>query len=136
MWPKPFNTALLIVCNRWAWLAFLLGFLALLLIGCTTATQSEEPIELVFWHGVNPPANRVVLQRLVDRFNARHPQIHVQALYVGQPDQQLPKILAAVVGNAAPDLLWYNPTITGQFVDLGACVPSMIGGKALPTGTK
>lgn len=123
MWLKPFNTAPLIVCNRRGWFVLLLIFLVLLLIGCTTATPSAKPIELVFWHGVNPPPNRVVLQRLVDRFNARHPQIHVQALYVGQPDQQLPKILAAVVGNAAPDLLWYNPTITGQFVDLGALRP-------------
>lgn len=56
----------------------------------------------------------------MDRFNQAHPQIQVESIYVGQPDQQLPKILAAVVGNAPPDLLWYNPTITGQLVELGA----------------
>lgn len=78
----------------------------------------------------------MILQRLVDRFNARHPQIHVQALYVGQPDQQLPKILAAVVGNAAPDLLWYNPTITGQFVDLGALRPLDDWWQTSPTAIK
>ncbi len=39
---------------------------------------------------------------------------------MGQPDQQIPKILAAVVGNAVPDLLWYNSTLTGRLVELDA----------------
>ncbi|ATS17467.1 ABC transporter substrate-binding protein [Thermostichus lividus] len=122
MWPKPSSTARLIDSNRRWLLLGLLALLSILLVGCS-APRASDRLEITFWHGVNPPANRVVLQRLVDRFNAQHPQIHVQALYVGQPDQQLPKILAAVVGDAAPDLLWYNPTITGQFVDLGALRP-------------
>jgi multiple sugar transport system substrate-binding protein len=47
----------------------------------------------------------------------------VESLYVGQSDQQLPKILAAIVGNAAPDLLWYSPLLTGQLVELEALRP-------------
>jgi len=31
--------------------------------------------------------------------------------------------LAAVVGNASPDLLWFNATITGQLVELDAIRP-------------
>jgi multiple sugar transport system substrate-binding protein len=61
-----------------------------------------------------------VLQKLVDRFNQQHPKIQVESLYVGQGDQQMPKILAAVVGNAAPDMLWFAPMITGQLVELNA----------------
>ncbi|RUS99209.1 sugar transporter [Dulcicalothrix desertica PCC 7102] len=75
------------------------------------------------WQGVNPPPNRDVLQKLVDKFNKTHPDIQVESLYVGQQDQQMPKILAAVVGNAPPDLLWYNPTIGGQLVELNALIP-------------
>ncbi len=71
-------------------------------------------VHLTLWHGVNPPSNRDVLQELVDRFNREHPDIQVESLYVGQEDQQTPKILASVVGNAPPDMLWFNPTITGQ----------------------
>lgn len=104
--------------GRWLrWLG--LGLLCLMLWGCGAAPKSDV-IHLTFWQGVNPPPNREVLQKLVDRFNQAHPQIQVESIYVGQPDQQLPKILAAVVGNAPPDLLWYNPTITGQLVELGA----------------
>lgn len=91
-----------------------------LLWGCSSP---PDRVHLTLWHGVNPPSNRLVLQRLIDKFNQSQSQIFVESLYVGQPDQQIPKILAAVVGNASPDLLWYNPTITGRLVELEAIQP-------------
>lgn len=100
----------------------IVGLLALggcqVLHGSPKATAGVTRITL--WQGVNPPPNRDVLQALVDRFNREHPDIQVESLYVGQAEQQLPKILAAVVGNAPPDLLWFNATITGQLVELDA----------------
>jgi multiple sugar transport system substrate-binding protein len=99
----------------------------LVLPGCTpighNISQATAPLQLTLWQGVNPPPNRDVLQKLVDRFNQSHPQIQVESLYIGQPDQQMPKILAAVVGNAPPDLLWFNPTLTGQLIELEAIRP-------------
>lgn len=97
----------------------------LIVAGCQIQGTPEDTgvIHLTLWHGVNPPPNRDVLQELVDQFNQEHPQVQVEALYVGQADQQMPKILSSVVGNAPPDLLWFNPTITGQLVDLGAIRP-------------
>jgi multiple sugar transport system substrate-binding protein len=85
--------------------------------------KADKVIHLTLWQGVNPPPNRDILQKLVDKFNLTHPNIQVESLYVGQQDQQMPKILSAVVGNAPPDLLWYNPTISGQLVELGAILP-------------
>jgi multiple sugar transport system substrate-binding protein len=85
--------------------------------------QNTGVTHLTLWQGVNPPPNRDVLQKLVDKFNQRHPDIQVESLYVGQGDQQMPKILSAVVGNAPPNLLWFAPTITGQLVELGALKP-------------
>ncbi|MFN3360211.1 MAG: ABC transporter substrate-binding protein [Pseudanabaenaceae cyanobacterium] len=101
------------------WLALL--FLLLLCSGCGQVKSS--PVHITLWHGVNPPSNREILQRLVDKFNQSQKEVIVDAIYVGQPDQQMPKILAAVVGNAPPDLLWYNPTITGRLVELDAIQP-------------
>jgi multiple sugar transport system substrate-binding protein len=107
-------------------------FLLLLLIGILTITGCQSPpentakdkvIHLTFWHGVNPPPNRDVVQKLVDKFNQTHKSIQVESLYVGQQDEQMPKILSAVVGNAPPDLLWYTATISGQLVDLDAVIP-------------
>ncbi|OKH47950.1 ABC transporter substrate-binding protein [Calothrix sp. HK-06] len=97
-----------------------------LITGCqapSNTSSNNAVIRLTLWQGVNPPPNRDVLQKLVDKFNQTHPDIQVESLYVGQQDQQMPKILAAVVGNAPPDLLWYNPTIGGQLVELNALIP-------------
>ncbi|MEB3217274.1 MAG: ABC transporter substrate-binding protein [Nostocales cyanobacterium 94392] len=93
--------------------------------GCQSSSTSGQNnvTHLTLWQGVNPPSNRDVLQKLVDKFNQNHPNIQVESLYVGQPDQQMPKILAAVVGNAPPDLLWFNPTIAGQLIELDALAP-------------
>lgn len=94
--------------------------------GCQISPNTEISTgvtKVTLWHGVNPPSNRDVLQVLVDRFNREHPDIQVESLYVGQAEQQLPKILAAVVGNAPPDLLWFNSTLTGQLVELDAIRP-------------
>ncbi len=90
--------------------------------GCQPVNESGVT-RITLWQGVNPPPNRDVLQKLVDKFNQTHSDIQVESLYVGQADQQMPKILAAVVGNAPPDLLWYNPAIGGQLVELDALVP-------------
>jgi multiple sugar transport system substrate-binding protein len=111
----------------WAMLLSIGLIVGLALSGCQAApTSSTNPsgvVHLTLWQGVNPPPNRDVLQKLVDYFNQTHPQIQVESLYVGQGDQQMPKILAAVVGNAPPNLLWYAPMITGQLVELDALVP-------------
>ncbi|MBH8562970.1 ABC transporter substrate-binding protein [Nostoc sp. CENA67] len=104
----------------------LLMLLGILTFGGCNANQSKvnksPVIHLTLWQGVNPPPNRDVLQKLVDKFNRTHPDIEVESLYVGQQDQQMPKILAAVVGDAPPDILWYNPTITGQLIELDALI--------------
>lgn len=84
---------------------------------------NPDAIELTLWQGINPPPNRDVFDRLVDRFNATHPDIHVNSVYAGQSEQQMPKVLTAVVGDVVPDILWFSPTATGQFVNLGAIAP-------------
>jgi multiple sugar transport system substrate-binding protein len=108
--------------RRFGLACLLCCFIGLGLLGCGSA-QESTPLKLTLWQGVNPPPNRDILQTLVDRFNRSHPDIQVESLYVGQPDQQMPKILAAVVGNAPPDLLWFNPTLTGQLIELEAIRP-------------
>jgi multiple sugar transport system substrate-binding protein len=114
--------------NRWlvkTRILILLLVAILALGGCQAIPSRLEAgvTKITLWQGVNPPPNRDVLQVLVDRFNREHPEIQVESLYVGQAEQQLPKILAAIVGNAPPDLLWFNATLTGQLVELNAIRP-------------
>ncbi|XQQ06431.1 MAG: ABC transporter substrate-binding protein [Leptolyngbya sp. IPPAS B-1204] len=108
---------------RWVWVSLVLVVCLIGLTACRAGVAANNVTHLTLWHGVNPPPNRDVLQRLVDRFNQTHPQIQVESLYVGQGDQQIPKILSAVVGGVPPNLLWYAPMLTGQLVELDAIVP-------------
>ena len=116
-----------LMCNVWRYVSrcLLLCVCLLILEGCQFQEHPDQTgvMRLTLWHGVNPPQNRDVLQELVNRFNLEHPNIQVESLYIGQEDQQTPKILASVVGNAPPDLLWFNPTLTGRLVELGAIRP-------------
>lgn len=111
--------------NWWRWFCVIwLGISLLLIGGCQPSNHAANvPIQLTLWHGINPPPNRDVFNELVDRFNQTHSDIQVEALYVGQSDRQLPKVLTAVVGNAPPDILWFGPMLTGQLVELGAIRP-------------
>ena len=98
--------------------------LLVIITGCTpTQLDVNGVTHLTLWQGINPPPNRDVFQKLVAKFNRDHPTIEVESLYVGQSDRQLPKILASIVGDAKPDLLWFGPMLTGQLVDLDAIVP-------------
>ncbi|NCO75118.1 MAG: ABC transporter substrate-binding protein [Cyanobacteria bacterium] len=87
------------------------------------SSTNNEATKITFWHGINPPENREIFNELLTQFNAENPKIKVEALYVGQPDEQLPKIIAAVAGNQPPDVLWYVPQLTGKLVELQALKP-------------
>nr|WP_236507884.1 ABC transporter substrate-binding protein [Tychonema sp. BBK16]MCF6375423.1 ABC transporter substrate-binding protein [Tychonema sp. BBK16] len=105
----------------------LLALNLLILSGCqnssTLSAKKSDIIKLTLWHGINPPPNRDVFQTLTEKFNKTHPNIQVEALYIGQPDQQMPKILTSIVGNSPPDLLWNTPTMAGKLAELEAIQP-------------
>ncbi|MBE9200465.1 MULTISPECIES: ABC transporter substrate-binding protein [unclassified Nodularia (in: cyanobacteria)] len=96
----------------------------IILSGCQASSPKDDGvIRLTLWQGINPPVNRDVFQKLVDKFNQTHPDIQVESIFAGGLDQQLPKILAAVVGNVPPDILSFYPQLTGQFSQLDAIRP-------------
>ncbi|ODH01616.1 sugar ABC transporter substrate-binding protein [Nostoc sp. KVJ20] len=108
------------------WQMLLLGVVLssflIFLSGCQGIGQKDDGvIHLTLWQAINPPANRDVFEKLVDKFNQTHPDIKVESVFLAQP--QLPKILTAVVGNAPPDILAFYPQITGQLADLRAIIP-------------
>ncbi len=114
------------ISSAWKLLALgiVLSSCLLILSGCQASGQKDDGvIRLTLWQGINPPANRDVFQKLVDKFNQTHSDIQVESIFAGGLDQQLPKILAAVVGNVPPDILSFYPQLTGQFVELDAIRP-------------
>lgn len=91
-----------------------------LLSSCqTTLPRDNNVIHLTLWQSINPPVNRDVFEKLVEKFNQKQSDIQVESIYA----EGLPKVLTAVVGNASPDILSFYPQLTGQFVELGAIVP-------------
>ncbi|MBE9143850.1 ABC transporter substrate-binding protein [Planktothrix mougeotii] len=103
-------------------LGIVLSICLIFLSNCQGIYQKpDSSIHLSLWQSVNPPPNRDVFERLVDKFNQTHTDIQIESIFIGQP--QLPKILTAVVGNSPPDLLVHDPQSTGQFAELGAILP-------------
>ncbi|BAU62993.1 extracellular solute-binding protein [Stanieria sp. NIES-3757] len=100
------------------------GCFVLLITSCQLQVQTNDNfVRITLWHGINPPENRDVFNELVANFNQSHPDIEVEALYIGQPDAQLPKIFAATVSEQPPDLLWFVAQITGKLAQLDALLP-------------
>ncbi|MGF2038070.1 MAG: ABC transporter substrate-binding protein [Nostoc sp. CmiVER01] len=109
-----------------AWRLSLMGIILsiffIFLYGCQgTVQKNDGVIHLSLWQSINPPVNRDVFNKLVDKFNQTHTDVKVKSIFIGEP--QLPKILTAVVGNASPDILSFDPQLTGQFMELGAIRP-------------
>ncbi|MFN6484768.1 MULTISPECIES: ABC transporter substrate-binding protein [unclassified Nostoc] len=103
-------------------MGIILSIFLIFLYGCQgTVQKNDRVINLSLWQSINPPANRDVFNKLVDKFNQTHADVKVESIFIGQP--QLPKILTAVVGNAPPDILSFYPQLTGQFMELGAIQP-------------
>lgn len=113
-----------VIASVWQMLliGIVLSSFLIFLSGCQGLPQKDDGvIHLTLWQAINPPANRDVFEKLVDKFNQTHPDIKVESVFLAQP--QLPKILTAVVGNAPPDILAFYPQITGQLADLRAIIP-------------
>jgi multiple sugar transport system substrate-binding protein len=112
--------------RRWQRILFIV-FLSLILLfasACQSNPQSNNGVtKVTLWHGINPPENRDIFDALVDKFNQTHQDIQVEALYIGQPDAQLPKIIASVANGQPPDMLWFVPQLTGQLIELNAIRP-------------
>lgn len=104
-------------------LGILLSLCLVFLSSCQNSSninKENDIVHLTLWQGINPPANRYVFEKLVDKFNKTHPDIQVESIFAGAVEQQLPKVLTAVVGNAPPDILTFYPQVTGQLVEMGA----------------
>ncbi|MCF6094249.1 ABC transporter substrate-binding protein [Microaerobacter geothermalis] len=81
--------------------------------------QKDEPVELVFWHGIESQENNQALTEAIEKFNESHPDIKVKAQSYGAQDQAIGKIQTALAGKNAPDLVWLAPAYTGQFAKAG-----------------
>ncbi|MBN1115116.1 MAG: ABC transporter substrate-binding protein [Oligoflexia bacterium] len=74
---------------------------------------------VMFWHGIEGREKNEVLQRLIDEYNKKTGDVKIVAENYGAADQLSGKIMAAVSGNTAPDILWWAPQQFGELARSG-----------------
>jgi multiple sugar transport system substrate-binding protein len=89
------------------------------LSGCSAGAANAGRVTVTFWHGMESGINNKILQSKIDGFNAKHPDILVDAQVYGAADQLGPKLDAAVAGKTPPDLLWWSPAFFPKYAEAG-----------------
>ncbi len=82
---------------------------------------AQEPIKLTFWNYWDGK-NGETIQALVERYNAEHPDVEIENVFVGW-GELLPKLQLAVVGGDAPDLAAADMVWMPYLANSGALVP-------------
>ncbi|MFN7948296.1 MAG: ABC transporter substrate-binding protein [Blastocatellia bacterium] len=105
--------------QHWRRALFMLLLPLCLSLACATSSDSRR-VTVTFWHGMESGINNKILQAKIDRFNAAHPDIYIDAQVYGAADQLGPKLDAAVAGRTPPDLLWWSPAFFPKYAAAGA----------------
>jgi multiple sugar transport system substrate-binding protein len=79
---------------------------------------SHAGVKLTFWHGIESPESIAILDTKMDLFKKKT-GITVDLVHYGAADQVNSKIMTAVAGNKAPDIMWWGPMNTGQMAKTG-----------------
>ncbi|MDH4179554.1 MAG: ABC transporter substrate-binding protein [Armatimonadota bacterium] len=76
------------------------------LAGCGKAVEDERT-EVVFWHSY-VESTKPALVKLIERFEAEHPDIKINAQRVPTGEQLLQKLTTAIMTETAPDICWIH----------------------------
>jgi len=120
-----------------------LVMVALLVAGCAPATPTPErivetvevtkvvekvvtptaapagPVTITFWHAYNPVETEMLEETVIPSFEPAHPDIKVEAVAVPY-DEFRRKLLTAIAGGTAPDLMRCDIPWVAEFADMGA----------------
>ena len=104
--------------------------LTLALAACGGSSGSAAPsgasptgtVTIQFWHAQTDPTDKV-MQKLVNSFNASHPNIVVQASSGGtSTGDLLPKVTTAIAAGAAPDIAYIYGSYAANIAQSGKTV--------------
>jgi multiple sugar transport system substrate-binding protein len=101
--------------NKIKWFAILLFTLT------TFVGQAVAGTSLTFWHGIESPESIRILNEKMSLFEKKT-GIEVEMVHYGAADQVNGKIMTAVAGNKAPDIMWWGPMNTGLMAKTGKLV--------------
>jgi multiple sugar transport system substrate-binding protein len=104
--------------------------IALFAAACTSNSESNSnsvsgspgQVNLTMWMGYTPPPPEnqsqeyLSIKDMVDRFEAEHPNVHIELQYVNS-DNALQKLTVALQGNQQPDISYQYGTNMAQVAD-------------------
>lgn len=96
--------------------------LAIVLCMVITLSIGAFAVELEFWHAMSGGRTAAV-ERIVNGFNAEHPDIHVKAVFAGSYAEALTQGISAVRSGDAPHIMQVYEVGTQTMLDSGAIVP-------------
>lgn len=89
------------------------------LAGATASAQAQVTVE--FWHSFGG-ASGEALAEIIENFEAEHPEINIEAEHVGNYEDIVTRLQAAIPARRAPDAVILEVTRYGLFADRGALV--------------
>ncbi len=93
----------------------------LVLVAAPASTFAQEPVKITFWNywdGNNGEA----IQQLVDRYNAEHPDVEIENVFIGW-GELLPKLQIAIAGGDAPEIAAADMAWMPFLANSGALIP-------------
>lgn len=89
----------------------------------TAIPTLEGPVSIVLWHAEAGPGAAELLQTLSSRFHEQHPEITVEPVYAGSPEELRRKTIAAVQAGNPPELVLAGRSSVVELMAAGALVP-------------
>lgn len=84
-------------------------------------TPSPGPVTISFWHGYNPVETKALTEKVIPAFEKKFPNIKVQQQAVPY-DEFRKKLLTAIAGGTAPDVIRSDIIWVPEFAEMGALV--------------
>lgn len=88
----------------------------------TPTPTPPKPVTITFWHAYNPVETDVLNTKVIPAFEAQHPNIKVEAQAVPYNEFRK-KLLTAIAGGTAPDLIRSDIIWVPELAHMGALVP-------------
>ncbi len=101
---------------------FMAGLALLLSLGLLPQEALAKKIQISWWHAMSGSRLKVV-EKIVNDFNAAHPDVELKALYTGSYAETMTKYIAAYRSKTAPNIVQVYEVGTQQMVSSGAIIP-------------
>jgi len=86
------------------------------LISCSgNSNENPDAVTITFWHSF-VSTTRPALKKLLQKFEADNPDIHIQEQYVPTGDGLVHKLVTAIQSQSPPDISWIHADFMGKLV--------------------